>query len=78
MSNTKSTVLAWVDLLPEVTPALKAMRDEVRKTVAEADELAAQAAKLREQAYFAALKVEATARGTWTEEAIERAKRLAG
>lgn len=78
MSNTTNAVMSWGDLLPESSQELKAMRDKVRETLAEADELAARAAKLREKAYFEALNVEATARRTWTDEAIERAKRLAG
>lgn len=83
--DSKAKVMAWVDLLPNVTPELQQRVNLVRDTVEEATTLAARAAELnrkaeglRAQAYQQSLSIEAEARGFCTLEQIEQAKQKAG
>ena len=46
--------------------------------MAEAAELVKQAEELRGKAYFAALSLEASAKGEWSSQAVEQAKRSVG
>lgn len=71
----KNKVMAWVDALPHVADtAFQARRDEISKIVAQVDAFEAEAAELRQQAYFSSLKLESDARSVWSYSEIEQAK----
>jgi hypothetical protein len=75
---TTSKIMSWVDALPNVAATdFTARRDIIADKMAEAQELEQRAAKLREEAYFASLKLEGDAKGKWSIEAVEQAKNRA-
>lgn len=77
-------ILPWVNVLPEIEGNLKEKlflivhRDQVISLVDRADELTAQAAELRAEAYRKSLNLESKARVNWTEEQIQSAKKGVG
>ena len=75
----KNKIMPWVDALPNVEATdFQARRDQIEATMAEAAELVKQAEELRGKAYFAALSLEASAKGEWSSQAVEQAKRSVG
>jgi transposase InsO family protein len=68
-------IMPWLDLLPEVGAPLIIRREAIARKTAEAERLEAQAAELRAEAYRDALALESTARGLWTADQIDAAKR---
>ncbi|EDV1310818.1 stable inheritance protein KleA [Escherichia coli] len=76
MTNRK--IMSWVDALPNVAATDFTTRcDSIADKMAEAQELEQRAAKLREEAYFASLKLEGDAKRVWLIEAVEQAKHRA-
>ncbi|AGS40925.1 stable inheritance protein KleA [Cycloclasticus zancles] len=76
---TNSKIMSWVDALPNVAATdFTTRRDSIADKMAEAQELEQRAGKLREEAYFASLKLESDAKGEWSIEAVEQAKHRAG
>ncbi|WP_417519344.1 stable inheritance protein KleA [Marinobacter sp.] len=72
---TNSKIMFWIDALPNVaTTDFIARRDSIADTMAEVQELEKRAGKLREEAYFASLKLEGDAKGVWSVEVVEQAK----
>ncbi|UKI12072.1 stable inheritance protein KleA [Variovorax paradoxus] len=72
----KNKIMPWVDALPNVEATdFQARRDQIEATMAE---LVKQAEELRGKAYFAALSLEASAKGEWSSQAVEQAKRSVG
>ncbi|NBK29601.1 MULTISPECIES: stable inheritance protein KleA [Gammaproteobacteria] len=75
---TTSKIMSWVDALPNVAATdFTARRDSIADKMAEAQELEQRASKLREEAYFASLKLEGDAKGKWSIETVEQAKHRA-
>lgn len=75
----KSSVMPWIELLPNVeTTTLQARRDQIGELMLKAAELTRQAEALRSQAYFQGCSLEGDAKGNWSIEVIEQAKRCAG
>lgn len=71
--------MPWVDALPNVQSTdFQVRRDQIEAMIAEADELVKQAEELRGRAYFATLKLEACAKGKWSLQVVEQAKRSVG
>jgi len=69
----KNKIMPWVDALPNVEATdFQARRDQIEA------ELVKQAEELRGKAYFAALSLEASAKGEWSSQAVEQAKRSVG
>ena len=75
----KNKIMPWVDALPNVEATdFQARRDQIEATTAEAAELVCKAEELRGKAYFAGCSLEGQAKGHWSMEAVEQAKRRAG
>ena len=75
----KNKIMPWVDALPNVEATdFQARRDQIEATMAEAAELVCKAEELRGKAYFAGCSLEGQAKGQWSMEAVEQAKRRAG
>ena len=75
----KNKIMPWVDALPNVEATdFQARRDQIEATMAEAAELVCKAEELRGKAYFAGCSLEGQAKGHWSMEAVEQAKRRAG
>lgn len=73
-----SNIMTWVDNLPNVNETdFQARRDGIADLVAQAQELEQRAKKLREQAYFASLRLEGDAKGVWSIDVVENAKNRA-
>ena len=68
-------IMAWLDFLPEVGASLIVRREAIARKIAEAGRLEAQTAELRAEAYREALALESAARGLWTPDEIDAAKR---
>lgn len=85
MSANTQKIMLWVDALPGVVDTdLPARRDEIAAMMTEAQQFEAEAAELvrkaqdmRSKAYFAACSLEGDARGRWTFQQVEDAKRYA-
>ncbi|MFT2112529.1 stable inheritance protein KleA [Marinomonas sp. 2405UD68-3] len=61
---TTSKIMSWVNALPNIAATdFTARRDSIVDKMAEAQELEQRASKLREEAYFASLKLEGDAKG---------------
>ena len=74
----KSSIMSWIDQLPNVaSTTFQARRDEISELMLEAVELACKAEALRSQVYFKGCSLEADAKGNWSIEVIEQAKRCA-
>ena len=75
----KSSVMPWIDLLPNVaSTTFQARRNQIGELMLKAAELTRQAEALRSQAYSSGCSLEADAKGNWSIEVIEQAKRCAG
>ncbi|WP_378940743.1 stable inheritance protein KleA [Mesorhizobium sp. ANAO-SY3R2] len=82
----KNKIMSWIDALPNVEATeFQARRDEIEAKMNEAAELEKQAAQLVKEAevlkgsaYFAALTLEGSAKGEWSSQAVEQAKRSVG
>lgn len=76
MSN--PSIMSWIDQLPNVASTnFQVRRDEISELMLEAVELTRKAEALRSQAYFKGCSLEADAKGNWSIEVIEQAKRCA-
>lgn len=79
MSKSNDKIMPWVDALLNVQSTdFQVRRDQIEAMIAEADELVKQAEELRGRAYFATLKLEACAKGKWSLQVVEQAKRSVG
>lgn len=79
MSKSNDKIMPWVDALPNVQSTdFQVRRDQIEAMIAEADELVKQAEELRGRAYFATLKLETCAKGKWSLQVVEQAKRSVG
>jgi hypothetical protein len=77
MSDNK--IMPWIDELEGAAATdFPARRDEIAAMMAEAAELVCKAEELRGKAYFAGCSLEGQAKGHWSMEAVEQAKRRAG
>ncbi|OLL27287.1 protein kleA [Burkholderia sp. SRS-W-2-2016] len=72
-------IMSWIDELPGVQATeFPARRDAIAGLMNEAAELVRKADELRAQAYFAGCALEGDAKGHWSLEVVERAKRWVG
>jgi Uncharacterized KorC regulated protein A len=77
MSNTR--IMPWVDDLPGVQVTdFPARRDQIAALMDEAGALVKQADASRAKAYFSGCTLEGDAKGKWSNEQVEQAKRRAG
>lgn len=77
MSNER--IMPWIDELPGVqTTEFPARRDAIAALLGEAAGLVRTADDLRSKAYFAGCALEGDAKGHWSIEAVEQAKRRVG
>ncbi len=77
MSDNK--IMHWIgELEGAAATDFPGRRDEIAGRRAEADELVCKAEELRGKAYFAGCSMEGQAKGHWSMEAVEQAKRRAG
>lgn len=85
MQQRITRIMAWIDLLPEVGRTdLQERRDTIQELTRQAAEatqkaqlLTRQAQQLRERANLAACALEGEAKGKFSAEGVEKAKRLA-
>ncbi|CAE6823610.1 hypothetical protein R69658_05964 [Paraburkholderia aspalathi] len=72
-------IMPWVDELPGVQVTdFPARRDQIAALMDEAAELVKQAEALRAKAYYSGCTLEGDAKGKWSMEQVEQAKRRAG
>jgi hypothetical protein len=72
-------IMPWIDELPGVqTTEFPARRDAIAGLLSEAATLVSKADELRSKAYFAGCALEGDAKGRWSLEAVEQAKRRVG
>lgn len=72
-------IMPWVDELPGVQATeFPTRRDAIAELLSEAAELVRKADELRAKAYFAGCTLEGDAKGRWSLEAVEQAKRRVG
>jgi hypothetical protein len=72
-------IMPWVDELPGVQVTdFPARRDQIAALMDEAAELVKQAEALRAKAYYSGCALEGDAKGKWSMEQVEQAKRRAG
>lgn len=72
-------IMPWVDELPGVQATeFPARRDAIAGLLNEAATLVHKADELRSRAYFAGCTLEGDAKGRWSLEAVEQAKRRVG
>jgi hypothetical protein len=77
MSNNR--IMPWIDELPNAWKTdFPARRDAIADLLNEAAELVRKADALRAQAYFAGCTLEGEAKGHWSLDTVEQAKRRAG
>ncbi|WP_163650673.1 stable inheritance protein KleA [Modicisalibacter sp. 'Wilcox'] len=71
----KATIMTWVDQLAGVAGTVfPHRRDLIAEKMDEAAKLEEQARKLREEAYFDSLSLEADAKAHWSIDAVSKAK----